>query len=322
MPANRQIRGAYTALVTPFCTDRRDRQAGIRSAGPPPARRLHRRAGPGRQHRREPHSQPRGTRVADPRGRGDRLGAPVAPPRQDRRQHRQQRHRGHDPRHSPRGGVRRRPGDVRGPLLQQARPADDRGSLPGHCRRRRACQSSSTTCRVGPESTSQRPRCCAWPSTLVSWPSRKPRRTWTRSPRSCANGRPASPSWPATTSGRCRCSRWRRRGDLHLRQRDPRRDGGDVRGRSAGDWDTARRIHERWLPLMKANFVAGRTRSGQDRPRADGPDHGGGATAAPCHSKSPIALDCAWSSRQPAHWSSARGPPPNPTALPAATVRR
>jgi 4-hydroxy-tetrahydrodipicolinate synthase len=25
----------------------------------------------------------------------------------------------------------------------------------------------------------------------------------------------------------------------------------------AGDWDTARRIHERWLPLMKANFVGG-----------------------------------------------------------------
>ena len=25
----------------------------------------------------------------------------------------------------------------------------------------------------------------------------------------------------------------------------------------AGDWDAARRIHERWLPLMKANFVGG-----------------------------------------------------------------
>jgi 4-hydroxy-tetrahydrodipicolinate synthase len=25
----------------------------------------------------------------------------------------------------------------------------------------------------------------------------------------------------------------------------------------AGDWDTARRIHERWLPLMKANFAGG-----------------------------------------------------------------
>jgi 4-hydroxy-tetrahydrodipicolinate synthase len=25
----------------------------------------------------------------------------------------------------------------------------------------------------------------------------------------------------------------------------------------AGDWDTARRIHERWLPLMKANFIGG-----------------------------------------------------------------
>jgi 4-hydroxy-tetrahydrodipicolinate synthase len=25
----------------------------------------------------------------------------------------------------------------------------------------------------------------------------------------------------------------------------------------AGDWDTARRIHERWLPLMKANFTGG-----------------------------------------------------------------
>ena len=25
----------------------------------------------------------------------------------------------------------------------------------------------------------------------------------------------------------------------------------------AGDWDMARRIHERWLPLMKANFVGG-----------------------------------------------------------------
>ncbi len=25
----------------------------------------------------------------------------------------------------------------------------------------------------------------------------------------------------------------------------------------AGDWETARRIHERWLPLMKANFVGG-----------------------------------------------------------------
>jgi 4-hydroxy-tetrahydrodipicolinate synthase len=25
----------------------------------------------------------------------------------------------------------------------------------------------------------------------------------------------------------------------------------------AGDWDAARRIHERWLPLMKANFAGG-----------------------------------------------------------------
>jgi 4-hydroxy-tetrahydrodipicolinate synthase len=25
----------------------------------------------------------------------------------------------------------------------------------------------------------------------------------------------------------------------------------------AGDWDRARVIHERWLPLMKANFVGG-----------------------------------------------------------------
>jgi len=28
----------------------------------------------------------------------------------------------------------------------------------------------------------------------------------------------------------------------------------------AGDWDQARRIHERWLPLMKANFVGGPNR--------------------------------------------------------------
>jgi 4-hydroxy-tetrahydrodipicolinate synthase len=25
----------------------------------------------------------------------------------------------------------------------------------------------------------------------------------------------------------------------------------------AGDWDQARRLHERWLPLMRANFVGG-----------------------------------------------------------------
>ena len=31
----------------------------------------------------------------------------------------------------------------------------------------------------------------------------------------------------------------------------------------AGDWDTARRIHERWLPLMKANFAGGPNQIGR-----------------------------------------------------------
>ena len=41
-------------------------------------------------------------------------------------------------------------------------------------------------------------------------------------------------------------------------QRDPGRDGVALRrGRAAGDWDAARRIHERWLPLFLANFRGG-----------------------------------------------------------------
>ena len=40
----------------------------------------------------------------------------------------------------------------------------------------------------------------------------------------------------------------------------------------AGDWDAARRIHERWLPLFLGNFRGGpEPGPGQGRPGADGP---------------------------------------------------
>ena len=103
MPLTRQIRGAFTALVTPFtpdgAIDRPAFEALVRRQLDACIDGLVLAASTGR----EPDAQPRGARVAGRHGRGDRVGAPVALPSQDRRQHRQQRHRGHDPRHSPRG---------------------------------------------------------------------------------------------------------------------------------------------------------------------------------------------------------------------------
>ena len=70
------------------------------------------------------------------------------------------------------------------------------------------CRSSSTTSRRGPARTWRRTRSCGWPRTRGSWPSRRPPATSSRSRGSAAIDRATSPSWPATTPGRCRCSRW------------------------------------------------------------------------------------------------------------------
>ena len=89
----------------------------------------------------------------------------------------------------------------------------------------------------------------------------------------------------------------------------------------AGDWDTARRIHERWLPLMKANFVGGPNPVPVKAALAlMGLDDATWCGCRCCRSRRRIETGCAWSSRRPAPWISTGRPPPDPRAGPAATA--
>ncbi len=126
----------------------------------------------------------------------------------------------------------------------------------GPSRTRAACPSSSTTSRRGRARTSRRTRSCGWPRIRGSWPSRKRPGTWSRSRGSAASGRAdvavlaGDDAWtlPMLALGGER----RHLGGI---ERDPGRDGRALRGRPRrATGSGARRIHERWLPLMLANF--------------------------------------------------------------------
>ena len=126
------LRGAFTALVTPFAADGAHRRGRLsrarRVAGPGRDRRPR----PGRHDRRGAHAVAGRARPAHRDRRRGRGGQPCAKAAARRRGHRHQRHPRLDRGHAP----GRRPGRGRGAgrraLLQPAGPADARGPLPGH----------------------------------------------------------------------------------------------------------------------------------------------------------------------------------------------
>ena len=133
----RMLRGAFTALVTPFTADGDPRRGRI-----PPARPL---ADPGRDRwpravrhdRRIPHPVDRRARATHRRDRRGRRRTPVARPHPRGRRDRHERHGGHDPGHPPGRRARRRCRARRGAVLQPAGRPDARGAFPGRRRRGR-----------------------------------------------------------------------------------------------------------------------------------------------------------------------------------------
>ena len=257
-------------------SSRRSPGRHARRTGLPPPCRLagpgrHRRARPVRDDRRGAHPHARRARTAHRADRRDRRRAPLA--RSDRRDRRNRHERhGRDDRGDPARGRPSAP--MRRSSSRRTTTARTGGcSRPtsGRSPTKATCRSSSTTSRRGRARTSTPTRSSGWPSihgsSAVKEASRQPRADRPDLPRPAARRRR---SWPATTPGRCRPRARRRWCRVRREQRDPRRDGRAVRGGAAGDWDGARRIHERWLPLMLANFPAVRTRSRSRPPSAMG----------------------------------------------------
>ena len=96
-------------------------------------------------------------------------------------------------------------------------------------------------------------------------------------PDPAATGRATWPCSPATTPGPCRCSRSAATASSRSRAtRSRARSSRSARPRRAGDWDAARRMHERWLPLFLAQLRGGPNpvpvKAALD---ADGPARGG-----------------------------------------------
>ena len=182
----------------------------------------------------------------------------VARPRPGRRRDRHQRHGGHDPRPPaapPSSAPTRRSSSrptTTGPTAGCSRRTSGRSPT------RATCRSSSTTSRRGPARTSTPTRSCGWPSTRASSRSRRPAATSSRSPGSAATGRATSRSSPATTPGRCRSWRWAATASCRSRRNEiPGELVALCAAARAGDWEAARRTHERWLPLFLANFRGG-----------------------------------------------------------------
>ena len=175
-----------------------------------------------------------------------------------RRRDRHERHGRDDPGHPPRGRARRRRRARRRAVLQPARPADARGPLPGDRRRGRPADRRLQRARRGPARTSRPTRSCASPSTRGSSPSRRRRGNLEQIARICRD-RPrdvavlaGDDAWtlPVLAMG----------GDGVVSVASNEIPGEMVALCAAargGDWDGARRLHERWLPLFLANFRGG-----------------------------------------------------------------
>ena len=77
-------------------------------------------------------------------------------------------------------------------------------------------------------------------------------------PASAATGHATSRSWPATTPGRCAILAMGGDGVVSVASNEiPGELVALCAAALAGDWETARRTHERWLPLFLGNFRGG-----------------------------------------------------------------
>ena len=227
-PTRPALRGAFTALVTPFTADGALDEAAFRRARPL--------AGPGRHRRPRP-------RAARPASR--------PPCRADERD---RLHRDRPSRSWPSGrraarvpvvagtgtndtaatiAATRRAADARcrrragrRAVLQPARPADARGALPGG--RRRGRPADRRLQRPVADGHERRGRHVPAARRAPAGRSRSRRRaaTSSRSPGSAATGRATSRSWPATTPGRSPILALGGDGVVSVAsQRDPGRDG-------------------------------------------------------------------------------------------------
>ena len=214
-------------------------------------------------------------------GRGGGLGEAVPVPHQDRGQHRHQRHHGHDRPDPPRGGTGRGCRHVRGAVLQQARPAHDRGPLPGHRRRRRPADHRLQRSRPdrGQHRGDDDPQAGRAPSHRG--------RQGSLGQHGPDRDDPARPAGRLLGHGRRRrldpvhAGHGRRRRHLHLLERDPGRDGGDVRRRLRRRLGR-RAPHPRSLAAADEGQLRRRAEPGsrQGGLVADGTLHGQGEDAA------------------------------------------
>ena len=181
----------------------------------------------------------------------------VARPRPGHRRNRHERHRGDDPGHPPGRGARRGCGPRRRAVLQPARRPDARGPLPGDRRRGRPA-----------DRRLQRP--------VTDRHERGRRHVPAAGDASAGHRGQGGERQPRADRADLPRPARRRSGPCRRRRLDPAvlALGGDgvvsvasneipgelaalCAAARAGDWDTARRIHERWLPLFLGNFRGG-----------------------------------------------------------------
>ena len=253
-----RLRGAFTALVTPFTRDGAvdeaafvrlvERQIDLGIDGLVPCGTT--------------GESPTTSHEEDDRliGLADRDGRPPRRHRADpgHRRDRLQQHRDRRLVHPARRGPGRGRGPRGGAVLQQARPADARGALPDRRGRRRPARRRLQ--RAGPHRppTWRRAPCMR----LARAPAHRRGQGGVREPRA-DHDHPAGPaatasaSCRATTRGPTRCCRWAATASSRWpRTRSPRRWRACARWRSTADG--TRRAHSTsgCLELMRANFIS------------------------------------------------------------------